>query len=75
MGNAGESLRFGLDQDEECERDIGEDLSQIEMPSIHIAGEEKDVGITSRGGPPSEHVSATHLGCGSPTVFISRVQH
>ena len=55
MGNAGGSLQFGPDKDEEDEGDGGEHFSQaIEMSSIPIVDEE-DAGITSRG-DPLQHV-------------------
>ena len=48
MGNAGGSLRFGLDQDEE--EDVIEHLAQAEMFGSPIVDEEGDGGITSGDG-------------------------
>ena len=74
MGNAGGSLHFGLDEDEEGEEDGGGHLSRVEMSSIPSAVEEDDGGLASDGGCTAECVSVTHLGRGSPTVLISTVQ-
>ena len=55
MGNAGGSLQFGPDQDEE--EDIVEHLAQAEMFGSPIVDGEEDGGLTSRGGPTAEYVS------------------
>ena len=63
MGNAGGSLRFGPDEDEEGEENVGEHFSQaVEMSGIPIYDEDRSppvsiAGLTSRGGPPAEYVS------------------
>ena len=55
MGNAGGSLRFGLDQDEE--EDVVEHLAQAEMFSSPIVDEEVDGSVTSCDGRTAECVS------------------
>ena len=55
VGNAGGSLRFGPDQDEE--EDVVHHLSQVELYSNPSAAEEENGNMTSRGGPPAEYVS------------------
>ena len=58
MGNAGGSLRFRHDEDEEDEEDGGEHLSQVKISGIPIAAEEEDEGITKgAGGHTGECVS------------------
>ena len=76
VGNAGGSLQFGPDDDEEGEEDGGKHLrvSRVEMSSIPSVAEEDDGGLASDGGCTAECVSETHLGRGSPTVLISTVQ-
>ena len=55
VGNAGGSLQFGLDQDEE--EDVIEHLTQAEMFDSPIVDEEGDGGITSGDGRTAECVS------------------
>ena len=61
MGNAGGSLHFGLDEDEEGEEGAGEHLSRVEMSSIPSAVEEDDGGLASDGGRTAQCVSVTQL--------------
>ena len=55
MGNAGGSLQFGPDQDEE--EDIVEHLAQAEMFGSPILDEEGDGGVISGDGRTAECVS------------------
>ena len=75
MGNAGGSLRFGLDEDEEGEEDGGEYLSQAGMSGI--AGKEERVDTASNDyAAHAELVSVCTLGerpkitAGTPYVVI-----
>ena len=45
VGNAGGSLQFGPDEDEEGEEAVGEYLSRDESSVIHIIDADKDGGI------------------------------